>query len=342
MKKILCILFTVILITSSLPLAVSAASSGISVNGSTFSGTLSEAITSAGDGGTVQVSGTVFTYPIGKRDGCLINHVTIQGVNDAKLILDPLFKMTQDDNLDILSIKGNDVTIKDISIDATLRVDYAICVFCNTDNITLENVAALHGIRGGINVMTSGHVDFNNVRANSSVQGGFVFENCEDASNISFENCSTRGNWYRVGLILKNGYGPCRNVDASGLTCYEDCFAFHDRVAGTIGGDLRQDITLAAPPKNSAGNPIDTGFAMYYPLEKAYQHIRFGVSKANIKTAVASVETDQYGFTAKLYFDDLETAQANAQSGGTLTELAGGNLIFIWLLRIFNSMRFSL
>lgn len=344
MKKFFCVLLTIALVISSL--SVSAAASlltgSISVNGNAFDGTLSEAIISAGDGGTVEISGTVFTYPIGKRDGCYVNNVTICGVNDAKLILDPDFVMAEDDNLDVLSIKGSNVTVKDIEIDATLRVDYAICVFCNTDNITIENISALRGIRGGINVMTSGNVLFSNVRANNSIQGGFVFENCEDASNVIFENCSTKGNWFKVGVILKNGYGPCRNVDASGLTCYENCFAFHDRVEGTIGGGERQEITLTAPPKDSNGNPINTDFAMYYPVLKVYQHIRFGVSEDATKAAVADVKTDKYGFDTAIYYDDLETALANVSSGGSMEELGSANIIFIWIMRILNSMQFVL
>ncbi len=289
------------------------------VNGEAFDGTVAEAIVAAGVGGTVGIGGTVYTEPIGKRDGSLVTDITISGVgDDAKLILTLDFKPKSDDNLDVLTIKGSNVTVKDLTIDARFFVDYPICVFCYTDNISIDNVTVLHGIRGGVNVMTGGNVLFRDVCANDTKQAGFVFENCGDASNIRFENCSTKGNFYHAGLIVKNGYGADTNIDATGLTCYENCFAFHDRVKGTIWGDERADLSIKVPPLNSKGERISLDYGVYYPLEQSYQHIRFGEPESEARFKTAKLTTSKYGFETVIYYDDLSAARATVIEGDSL------------------------
>lgn len=338
MKKLLCFIISFIMILSTVGVSASAKSGYIIVNGENFSGTFGEAITSAGVGGTVEIHGTVYTMPVGKRDGCLVSDVSILGYDDAKLILSNKFIMRNDDNLDVLTIKGHNVVVKNLKIDAKYRVDYAMCIFPGTDNVSIENCITAKGIRGAINVMSDGVISFKNVQANYGLQTGFEFETCE-GTNITFENCSTRGSWYKVGIIVKNGYNACVNIDASGITCFENYFAFHDRTEGTIGGGERADLSLVNPPKNSDGQPIKTDIAMYYPLEKAYQHIRYGVTEKEICTAVAYVDSSEYGIDTRIYFDDINEAEKYLHDGEEVVGITFIPKILVYIIRILNSMK---
>ncbi len=343
MKKIVSVFLVFVLLISSLSLQSFALCGSLYVNGERFYGTLEDAIVAAGMGGTVTVSGTVFTDPLGKLGDLLIHDVTIEGKNNAKIILSVDFIPHNDDNLDVITIKGNNVVIKNVLIDAGWRVDYPLNTYGDTDNLVIENVTVQHGIRGGINLMTGGHVLFKNVTLRNSYQAGFGVANCYDASNVKFENCVTSGNWYRSGILLCGGYGPTLNMDASGITCKEGHFSVHDRYSGSIGGGERQTITYKAPPKDASGNPIDTSTAMYYPLEKAYLCIRFGASKVEIMSAVCYVDTTAYGFETRVYFNDYEAAQNFLHDGEQIVDTNNGaSDFFIWLLHIFNSIRINI
>lgn len=339
-KKVFAVLLSLAVFASAFSLNVSAISGKgfILVNGEHFCGTLSQAITSAGENGLVEINGTVYTMPIGKKDNCLVTDVTIKGENNAKIILDNRFIMKNDDNLDVLTVKGQNVYISNINIDAKYRVDYAVCIYPGSNNVVIENVVAAKGIRGAVNVMGDGRIDFKNLQANYGMQTGFQFEAC-DGTNITFENCSTLGNWYKAGIIIKNGYNHCINIDASGITCYENCFSFHDRFSGTIGGDERQPMSLIAPPKDSNGNPISTDKAMYYPVEKSYLHIRYGISDKDISTACCYVNSSAYGFNSQIYFDDIKAAQDFLHEGESIEYLSRIDVLRVFFARLFNSVK---
>lgn len=342
-KRIIGIVLSAVLLLIMCIVPVNAASGSISVNGEVFSGTLAEALKAAGAGGYIELSGTVYTMPIGKNDGSRVQNVTITGKDNAQLVLSEDFTDLGDTNLDVMTIKGNNVTLRDMLIDARWMVDYPLNVF-GADNITIENVIVEHGKRGGVNVMTSGRVLFKDMTARDSLQAGFAFENCADASRIRFENCVTRNNVYNSGILICNGYASTRNVDASGLTCNEGHFSVHDRYSGTLGGGVRAAATFTFPPKNADGQPISTDRAMYYPLEKAYLHIRYGVSEEDTATAVCSVKTNCYGFDTTVYFDDEDTARLFLHEGEQIEKLGGSNPVFVFFTRILNyiKMFFSL
>lgn len=341
-KKIICFILTAIIVFSAFSLNSFAASGSIEVNGEAFSGTLAQAISSAGDGGLVEISGKIYTMPIGKNDGTLVKNITIAGKNNAQIILSNKFIMRADDNLDVLTIKGNNVTVKDVLIDARWKVDYPLNVFCWTTNLVIENVVVQHGIRGGVDIMAGGNVLFKNVLARNSLQGGFSIANYGDASGLKFENCRTSGNWYRSGVLICNGYGPSTNVDASGITCEEGYFSVHDRVAGTISGGERAGATFVAAPLDVNGNPISTDVAMYYPLEKAYYHIRFGVGSKEIKPALCYVDTDAYGFESRVYFDNKDKAKIFAHEGEEVVDVKDVFVLVKILYQVLFSMRINL
>ena len=338
MKKILCVIISIFLIASSATLGASAKSGYIIVNGENFSGTFNEAVLEAGKGGVVEIHGTISTMPVGKVDGNFVSDVSILGYDDAKLVLSRKFRMKNDDNLDVLTIKGQNVVVKNLKIDARYQVDYALCIFPGTDNVSVENCITAKGIRGAVNVMSAGVISFKNVQANYGYQTGFEFENC-DGTNITFENCTTRGNWYKVGIIVKNGYSDCVNIDASGITCFEDYFSFHDRTQGTISGGERAALSIVNPPKNSQGEPIKTDVAMYYPLEKAYQHIRYGVTEKQIKSAVAYVDSSAYGIDTRVYFDDMDEAEKYLHEGEEIVSTNKSSKLLIFILRVLNTMK---
>lgn len=341
MKKIFSFVMSIIFVLSVTTVGAFAAGGSITVNGESFSGTFSEAISAAGKGGVVEIKGTVKTMPVGKRDNCLVSDVTIRGTDDAKLVLSGSFRMKEDDNLDVLTIKGQNVTVENLRIDARYQVDYALCIFPGTDNVHIENVVTGKGIRGAINVMSDGHISFKNVEANYGVQTGIEFETC-DGTNFTFENCSTKGNWYKVGIIVKNGYSPCVNIDASGITCYENYFAFHDRYSGTIGGGDRAALSITAAPKNSAGESIATDKAMYYNLEKAYLHIRYGVTDKDIRTAVSYIDSTAYGVNTRVYFDDNDVAEKYLHDGEEIVSIGNVSKLFIIVARLLNSMKIAI
>ncbi len=331
-----------VLIAASLSIPSYAANGSLYVNGEAFDGTLEQAITAVGKSGTVTVDGRIYTQPLGKIGSLFIDDITIEGRNDAEIVLAKSFIPHKDDNLDVVTVKGSNVTIKNLLIDACWRVDYPLNTFGGT-NLLIENVTVQHGIRGGINVMTSGKILFKNVVARNSYQAGFSLANCQDASNMKFENCETSGNMYRSGILLCSGYADSVNVDASGITCKEGYFSVHDRYSGTIGGGERAHVTYTAAPKDANGNTIDTSTAMYYPLEKAYHCVRFGVGKAEIKSAVCYVDTDAYGFETRVYFDDEKEAQNFLHEGEQIVKTNNAmNIFLVWLLRILNSVRIHL
>ena len=337
MKKIFCVIISILLIASSATLGASAKSGYIIVNGENYSGTFNEAVYEAGKGGIIEIHGTVYTMPVGKNDGNYVSDVSILGYNDAKLILSHEFRMANDDNLDVLTIKGDNVVVKDLKIDARYQVDYAICV-SSAGRVSIENCITAKGIRGAINVIGTGTFSFKNVQANYAYQTGFQFEAC-DGTNVTFENCTTRGNWYKVGIVVKNGYSDCVSIDASGITCFEDYFAFHDRTQGTIGGGERAALSIVNPPKNSQGEPIKTDVAMYYPIEKAYQHIRYGVTEKQTKSAVAYVDSSAYGVDTRVYFDDMDEAEKYLHEGEEIVSTNKSSKLLIFILRVLNTMK---
>lgn len=327
-RRIFLYLLTVFLLLSMVPTTTWAAGeSGLYVNGDPFPGTLEEAIL-AGRGGTVTVSGTVYTKPVGRPDsGILIENVTIEGVNNAKIVLQRGYWADISNKVDVLTLRGQNVTLRNLEVDAGFRVDFPIRIFPGSAHILLENVVARHGTRGAVNLLSSADILLRGVQANESIQGGFYFDDVYDASGIRFENCSTSGN-LRTGVLIRNGYGPCINVNLEGITCHEGTFAVEDRMAGTIGGSTRAEITITHAPKNASGTAISTDKAIYYPVETAYQHIRYGISNADLIGASATILIDRYGMETCVYYLSLSAAEKDLREGETITKCNGAQAFF--------------
>ncbi len=332
-SKIVSILLSFVML---LTLCVSAGASDlpgyIKLNGSadSFTGTLAEAITAAGAGGTVDIYGTVFTNPIGTGEyaGTVITDITIQGkTEDAAISIHPLFVDLNDSKFDVLTVKGSDVLIKDLTVDALYRVDFPIRIFGGSSDVTLENVVAKHGTRGSVNILASDKISFINVQANESNQGGFYFDCAYDCTNVSFTNCSTSKN-SRTGVLIRNGYGPSTNIDLSGITCFENTFAVEDRMQGTIGGGEAAEIQIIAPPKDTDGKAIETARAMFFIIEKQYQHIRYGVTENDVLDAMASIDADRYGFETTIYYKSVDAAESDVREGETIVKYSIFKVIY--------------
>lgn len=316
-KRFLCIVICTALIAL-VSLMCLASDNGIYVNGEAFSGTLAQAIRNAGKGGTVGISGRVTTEPVGFLDGTLITDVTIEGITpDALLKLEPGFFDFNNSKYDVLTVKGSSVTIKNLTVDACFKVDFAVRVFSGASDIRLENVTARRGNRGAVNILSSDNITLEKVAANDSVQGGFYFDAVWDSSDIRFTDCTTKGN-IRTGVLVRNGYGPVTKLDLSGITCYENTFAVEDRREGTLGGGECAEIEIIAFPKNSSGNTISVSSAKYYSVEKKYEHIRFGVSQLSTFACSSSIAASRYGFDTTVYYPLSSQAKADLREGETI------------------------
>lgn len=340
-KRFFLFLLAAVLLLSAIPLpSLAAAQDGLLVNGVPFAGTLEEAI-AAGRGGTVTVSGTVYTKPVGRPgNGIVIEHVTIEGINSAKLILQRGYFDDISNKVDVLTIRGKNVTLRNLEVDAGFRVDFPIRIFPGSAHVLLENVVARHGTRGGVNLLSNADITLRNVQANDNVQGGFYFDNVYDAGGILFESCSTRGN-FRTGVLVRNGYGPCTNVNLKEITCYEGTFAVEDRMEGTLSGKPRADIQITGVPNNAEGKAISMERAIYYPVEKAYQHIRYGIAQADLIGASATILTNRYGMETTVYYLSKSAAETDLREGETLTAIHSAQSFFgkiagalIWLPRL--------
>lgn len=306
----------------------------ITVNSDLFEGTLAEAIAAAGPGGTVGIHGRVETLPVGLlgTDGAVeINDVTIQGETEgATLILPALYFDLNDSKLDVLTISGSDVTIRNLTVDAFYKIDFAIRMLPGATNVMIDNVIARRGVRGAINVLSSSGITIMNTQANDSMQGGFYFDNIENGSGITFTNCTTSGN-SRGGVLVRNAYGPVMNLNLSGIQCLENIFCIEDRIEGLVSGGPRAEIQMIAVPKDANGEPFDTEKALFFRVESAYQHIRYGVSDYDILDARAYISADRYGVETDIYYKSLHEAQGDLREGEELSELS---LLQMFLNRI--------
>jgi hypothetical protein len=274
--------------------------------------------------GAVEIEGTVYTRPVGGSAGGeegkpVISGVTIRGRGEnARIELEPFYFGGMNDKTDVITVAGSNVEIRDLTIDAGFRVDFPLRILGAARDITVENVEAAHGLRGAVNVLSPDNIRMKNVRANSSVQGGFYFDDLEEgAENVVFEDCSTKGN-FRTGVLIRNAYESVVGLNLGGITCYEDHFAVEDRVSGTLSGDKYGEIFLTAPPKNSKGEPIDVSVAKFYAVEgfgEKYKHIRYGMDGLEYSGALAYIETERYGFETKIYYLFPGQAENDCRAG---------------------------
>lgn len=327
-RRIFVFLLTALFLVSMVPVSSWAAGeTSLYVNGKAFSGTLEEAILAA-RGGTVTVSGTVYTKPVGRPDGgIVIEDVTIEGINNAKIILQRGYWADISNKVDVLTLRGQNVTLRNLEVDAGFRVDFPIRIFPGSAHILLENVVARHGTRGAVNLLSSADILLRGVQANESIQGGIYFDAVYDAGGIRFENCSTQGN-LRTGVLIRNGYESCTNVNLKGITCYEGTFAVEDRMTGTIGGGPRAEIEITHAPKNASGASISTEKAIFYPVEKAYQHIRYGIADADLIGASATILINRYGMETCVYYLSVSAAEKDLREGEALTKCNGAQAFF--------------
>jgi len=229
--------------------------------------------------------------------------VTIQGRGaGAALALEPFYFGDYSSKCDVLTIQGDGVTVKNLTINAGLRVDFPLRVFGS--DILIEDVTCVGGLRGAVNVLgmrTGKTQTYRNVRANGSLQGGFYFDDDWDCAGLVLEGCSTDGN-LRAGALVRNSYGAVAGLDLSGITCNEGVWAIEDRVAGAIGGGERAEIAILAGPKG-----IDNSKARYIPFieNESYRHYRFGVPEGQLRGAVLEEAVDYYGFDTVLMSSNL-------------------------------------
>ncbi|MDR2647104.1 MAG: hypothetical protein LBB67_03155 [Oscillospiraceae bacterium] len=322
MKKAISIILAIAMLCGVLPLSVFAKDGVIFVNGEVFDGTLKEAIRGAGAAGLVEISGTVYTKPIGwmEADGFIINNVTIQGRGDNAVIsLEPTHFDDISNKKDVITIQGSDVTIKNLTINARLLVDFPLRMWGT--NQLIEDVTCIGGTRGAVNILglrTGRTITLRRVRANSSMQGGFYLDDDMDCAGLTFEDCSTRGN-VRVGVLVRNSYQSVIGLDLSGVTCYENIFAVEDRAQGTIGGDPAAEVNILAAPKNANGDAIDTSKALFFGVEQACRHFRYGAPEEQYAGADTSIKTTRYGFETELFYTLRSSAENDLRDGESLT-----------------------
>ncbi|MDR2526078.1 MAG: hypothetical protein LBC83_07890 [Oscillospiraceae bacterium] len=325
-RKIFALLLTVLLCAGLATPGFAADDGRIYLNGAAFSGTLREALAQACGGGLVEIEGRVTTLPVGLRDGSfdggLIFHdLTLRGKGEnAQIVLqagynDSLNAELRDRREDVLTVRGDGVTIENLTINARFGVDFALRVFA--DRFSATDVICLGGQRGAVNILsryTGKTMLLRRVQANYSRQGGFYFDESPDCGGLVLEDCSTEGN-IRAGVLVRNGYDAVGNLDLSGVRCKEGVFAVEDRAAGRIGDGAPAPITLLAPPRNAAGVPIDTAKALFFALEGAYKHIRYGAEVGQYAGAAHSIQTQRYGFTTRIFYTLQSSAAADLREG---------------------------
>ncbi|MDR1465065.1 MAG: hypothetical protein LBJ11_07195 [Oscillospiraceae bacterium] len=300
-----------------------AKTSALTVNGEAFSGTFQEALAAAGPGGLVEISGTVYTRPVGWLDDFVVQDVTIQGNGaGAVLALESLYFDAISAKCDVLTIRGDNVTVRNLTIRAGLRVDFPLRLFGS--NLLVEDVTCTGGTRGAVNILglrPGKTMTFRRVRAQSSLQGGFYFDDDTDCAGLTMEDCVTSGN-LRVGVLVRNTYNDVLDLDLSGIRCREGVFAVEDRTRADLAeGERTKEIRILAPPQDAQGKPIDTARALNISfIETKYDHIRYGVSSEECAGADAWIDASRYGFDTRIHYTLPGAAEADCRDGETVAQ----------------------
>ncbi|MDR3263312.1 MAG: hypothetical protein LBT30_03295 [Clostridiales bacterium] len=289
------------------------------INGESFGGGLREAVALAGAGGTIEIEGTVYTFPVGdpsRADEPILRDIIISGKGEnAVIALKSGYYKDISNKTDILTVAGENVVIRNLTVDGGFRVDFPIRVLSPAQNVRLENVTAKRGMRGAVNILSDKNISFYDVEANDSVQGGFYLDGGLDGFGITFADCSSRGN-FRTGVLIRNCYGYAVNLDLSGIACYEGTFAVEDRIGGGMGRNgVPYSVEIKKPPLDVSGKPIDTSVAAYFNVEKQYHHYRYGIAPAEYGGAAAYIDADRYGMQTRFYYTDAKVADADVKDG---------------------------
>ena len=148
MKKFLSTILAVVMVLSSMAMVVSADDTFVYETGKYYVGqtpytSLSAAVTAAGEGGTVKVSGEIaFTTRL-----AVSANITLEGINNARIVAAESFGSTTSTTnwKALLNLNGN-ITVKNITFDGseygddiTASTDF-VPLRCAEGNITLENV----------------------------------------------------------------------------------------------------------------------------------------------------------------------------------------------------------
>ncbi|MDR3293399.1 MAG: hypothetical protein LBT20_04765 [Clostridiales bacterium] len=354
-KKLLISLTVILLLLASLTVTAGAfgyldlgfSKSGgrIYVNGAEFSGTLKEAVTLAGGGGTVEIEGTVYTTPVGdpsRSNEPILHDITIKGRDfSAAIVLKSGYYGDIYNKTDVLTVAGANVAIRDLTIDGGFRIDFPLRIFAWAENVSVENVTARRGTRGAVNILSDKNISLKNVRADDGAQSGFYLDGGLDGAGISFLDCSTRGN-FRTGVLVRNCYGAVENLDLSGITCFENTFSIEDRIGGGINNNgIAYPMSILLPPKNKDGEPIKTDAAAYFNVERQYRHYRYGISPAEYAGAKAFIDAERYGMNTRFYYLDESVAASNRTEIETviLTETNVFPKIQSFFARLFHTVK---
>ena len=271
----------------------------------------------------VKITGMVPIDPVGDLAG-----VSIIGQGDnAGLYLNKDVKPTEGHVHDVITVKGGDVTLKDLTLDAKGKVNFPLRLMSGSaENITVENVTLTGGKRGGVNVLNKDaqNITLKNVTAAPGGEGAFYFDANGGGSGIKFENCTTTSG-AGVDVLIRNAYGSSTDLDLSGITCTNNAFAIEERLGGIIEGTGKGQIgkiSFTNPPKDNGGAPIQTTWAVNTVATSAgteYRHYEFG---ADHSAATYYLDTTRYtGAALKLYYfgvDALSKATADKRVGETL------------------------
>lgn len=299
----------------------------IYVNGTLFDypkRTLQDAITTAGYRGSVGIEGTVYTLPIGSKSKGVektikIDNVSIIGIGDkAAIKLKPFYFKDIKSQIDLLTIRGSNVTISNLKLDAGYRVDFALRLL-ESDNVDIRNVVAQKGTRGAINILTGNKSRFFNVVAQKGIQGGFYFDACGDCLKVFFHDCHTKSNW-RTGILIRNTYGSTFNLNLSGITVHEGHMGIEDRKEGIIHDmGTSGEIKNITPPCNSKKWLLDCSCAKYkLNLDsKKYSHFRFDSKN---KKGKCFIESERHGMTYKKFYSFVFLAKRDKRMGELISK----------------------
>jgi hypothetical protein len=320
------------------------------VNGSVFDGELGQAVAAAGAGGLVEIEGTVYSRPVGLDFGSAPNTYEVGGVQtvvrladvtiagrgtNARIVLQPGYSDARDgsDDLkeDLLTVRGDHVTVRNLTLDAKLGVDFPLRVFGN--HFMAEDVICKGGQRGAVNILSnySGTVrSFIRVGALDSLQGGFYFDESPDCSGLTFTDCYTDGN-VRVGVLVRNGYGDVGKLDLSGIQCRENRWAIEDRKGGVMNVTTPRwgTIEIVGLPTDRNAEQIATDVSLYYPMESAYKHIQFGTAALWPAVLCSAIATDRYGFNTEIHYAAAFYAADDLREGETITGFGFAPVLFL-------------
>jgi hypothetical protein len=228
--------------------------------------TLPEVIAAAEPGDIVEISGTVYTKPV----EVWTDNLTIAGRGGgAKIELTRGYWRDIENKVDVLTLNGDTIILRDVTVDAGFRVDHPVRILQGR-NVTLENVTTRRGMRSALDILNGENHRFINVRAADSWQSGVCINSDVDGAGLYFENVSTRGNW-RAGVLVRNYYGSAINIDLGGITVHEGTWATEFR-----HGNLTNIIEITHPPVNRAGETIEMQNGRDYNVERKYKHTRYG------------------------------------------------------------------